>query len=275
MGGLGEPSGYVLGHDAYELRRLARQAALIEPITRGFLREAGIETGMAVLDVGSGVGDVAFLVAEMVGETGSVVGVDRSPAAVATALERQNARGVGNVSFEVAELGELTFDAAFDAVVGRYVLQFQPDPAAVLSRLAACARTGGIIAFHEIDWSDFRSWPRVAVWERVGEVIAESLTAGGASTRAGTELASVFARAGLGTPQLRMAALIGAGAGAHDVVERTVGVALTLLQSRDANGLPPVEDFDPATIADHVLRELTVAGSVAIGASEIVAWAQI
>jgi 2-polyprenyl-3-methyl-5-hydroxy-6-metoxy-1,4-benzoquinol methylase len=270
-----ELSGYVLGHDERELQRLTRQAALIEPITRGFLLEAGIVAGMTVLDVGTGVGDVAFLLAEMVGPTGSVVGVDRSPAAVAAALERGKARTVANVSFEVANLGQLTFDTGFDAVVGRYVLQFQPDPAAILGRLAACTRPGGIIAFHEIDWSDFRSWPQVAAWERVRKVITESLTAAGASARAGTELASVFADAGLGTPELRMAAIIGAGAGSRDVVERTVGVALTLLRSRAANGLPQAEDFDPETIADHVLRELTAAGSVAIGASEIAAWVHI
>jgi SAM-dependent methyltransferase len=275
MGSPAEPSGYVLGHDANELQRLARQAACIEPITRVFLLEAGIEEGMAVLDVGTGVGDVAFLVAEMVGATGSVVGVDRSAAAVAVALERKKTRAAPNVSFEVADLGQLAFDSSFDAVVGRYVLQFQPDPAAVLARLAACARPGGIIAFHEIDWSDFRSYPQVAVWDRLHDVIIESLMAGGASTQAGTELASIFAKAGLGTPALRMAALIGAGTRSREVVERTVAVALTLLQSRHAHGLPPVKDFDPGTIADHVLSELIAAGSVAIGATEIAAWAQV
>ena len=35
---------------------------------------------MRVLDVGSGAGDVAFLAADMVGDTGEVVGVDRVPA---------------------------------------------------------------------------------------------------------------------------------------------------------------------------------------------------
>jgi SAM-dependent methyltransferase len=267
-----ESSGYVLGHDPHELQRLARQAALIAPITRGFLVEAGIQVGMTVLDVGTGVGDVAFLLAEMVGESGSVVGVDRSSVAVDAARERAKAHAVSNVSFEVAELGDVRFEPVFDAVVGRYVLQFQNDPPAVLSRVAACARPGGIIAFHEIDWSDFRSWPQVESWERVREVSTESLTAGGASTRAGTELASVFTDAGLGTPELRMAALIGAGAGSRDVVERMVGVAVTLLRSREANGLPPVEDFDPETLADRIVIDLTAAGSVAIGTTEIAAW---
>jgi 2-polyprenyl-3-methyl-5-hydroxy-6-metoxy-1,4-benzoquinol methylase len=51
---------YVLGHSEVELKRLATQARLIDPITRRFLVSAGIREGMRVLDVGSGVGDVAI-----------------------------------------------------------------------------------------------------------------------------------------------------------------------------------------------------------------------
>ena len=46
-----------------ELERLHLQAKLVDPITRQFLNEAGIVPGMRVLDVGSGAGDVAFLLA--------------------------------------------------------------------------------------------------------------------------------------------------------------------------------------------------------------------
>jgi tRNA A58 N-methylase Trm61 len=70
---------YVLGHSARELERLRRQAQLVNPITRQYLIEAGIAPGMRVLDIGSGAGDVAFLAAELVGLSGQVVGVDRSP----------------------------------------------------------------------------------------------------------------------------------------------------------------------------------------------------
>ncbi|TRC98361.1 hypothetical protein FJV77_07875 [Mesorhizobium sp. WSM4306] len=52
---------YELGHSDRELRRLATQAALVDPMTRDYLRRAGIQTGMQVLDIGSGAGGVAFL----------------------------------------------------------------------------------------------------------------------------------------------------------------------------------------------------------------------
>ena len=71
--------GYILGHSAQELARLNAQARLVEPITRRFFQEAGIGAGMRVLDVGSGAGDVALLAAELVGSSGTVVGVDPLP----------------------------------------------------------------------------------------------------------------------------------------------------------------------------------------------------
>ena len=48
------PQTYIFGHSARELERLRRQARLVEPITRRFLVEAGISTGMRVLDVAAG-----------------------------------------------------------------------------------------------------------------------------------------------------------------------------------------------------------------------------
>ena len=76
---------YVLGHTEHELQRLRTQAALIDPITKWFLIEAGISTGMRVLDIGSGAGHVAFLAAEIVGDAGEVIGADRSAEAVRAA----------------------------------------------------------------------------------------------------------------------------------------------------------------------------------------------
>ena len=69
---------YALGHSTQELDRLAMQARLMEPFTRRVFEQAGLGAGMSVLDVGSGAGDVAFLVRQMVGPEGKVVGTDRA-----------------------------------------------------------------------------------------------------------------------------------------------------------------------------------------------------
>src|SRR5262245_20653769 len=123
-----EPPGaaYGPGHTDFELERLRVQARLIEPITRRWLTEAGITAGMRVLDVGSGVGDVALLAADLVGAGGEVVGTDRVATPLSVASERAAARSLTNVRFVEGDPCEMTFDRPFDAVVGRYVLMYQP-----------------------------------------------------------------------------------------------------------------------------------------------------
>ena len=85
--------GYVLGRSDAETRRLIVQHQLYGPFTRQFLTAAGITAGMKVLDVGSGAGDVALLLAELVGPQGRVVGVDTNAEILDTAASRVQAAG--------------------------------------------------------------------------------------------------------------------------------------------------------------------------------------
>src|SRR5690606_17958552 len=84
---------YVLGHSERELDRLHRQAMLFADLTRDILVRAGLESGMRVLDIGCGVGDVSLIAAELVTSGGAVTGVDPSPEALAVARARLDAMG--------------------------------------------------------------------------------------------------------------------------------------------------------------------------------------
>src|SRR5262249_23050752 len=88
---------YNLGHSEHEVERLRIQARQLEPVTRHYLREAGIAPGMRVLDIGSGAGDVALLAAELVGPEGEVVGIDRSADVLEVARARVGSQR--NISF--------------------------------------------------------------------------------------------------------------------------------------------------------------------------------
>ena len=52
---------YALGHLSAEIQRLKNQVAMLRPITERLLRSAGIDTGVRVLDLGCGAGDVSML----------------------------------------------------------------------------------------------------------------------------------------------------------------------------------------------------------------------
>ena len=87
------PPNYVLGQSAYEYERLTLQAKAVRPFTEKFFTMAGIRPGMRVLEVGSGMGDVALLVAEIVGPGGRVLGVDRDAVVLESARERTRQQG--------------------------------------------------------------------------------------------------------------------------------------------------------------------------------------
>src|SRR5579862_488824 len=90
---------YALGRSDAEHARLTEQANFLRPLTERFFKKAGIAPGMKVLDVGSGVGDVAFLVAELVGPEGKVVGVDMDGAALEKARKRAEHLKLRSVEF--------------------------------------------------------------------------------------------------------------------------------------------------------------------------------
>src|SRR4030095_16534747 len=105
---------YPLGHTDAEHERLIRQAARVAPITERFFREAGIGPGQRVLDLGSGVGDVAMLVARLVGPTGEVVAIERDRKSVAKARTRVTEAGFRNVSFNESGVDEILDGKPFD-----------------------------------------------------------------------------------------------------------------------------------------------------------------
>ncbi len=142
-------SEYLLGHSDQEIERLQLQAQCLEGLTRRLIRECGIATGMRVLDLGTGVGDVAMLVAETVGPTGAVIGVDGEARAVEAAQRRAEEAGLDQIEFVVGTDEDLQKLGQFDAAIGRLVLVHQADPAAMIGRAANAVRSGGIVAFLE------------------------------------------------------------------------------------------------------------------------------
>jgi predicted ATPase len=74
-------------------------------------------------------GDLALPAAELVGPTGHVFGVDQNPGVLETATARAEASGLTNISFHAGDLNKNIPGNDFDAVVGRLVLLYVPDPA--------------------------------------------------------------------------------------------------------------------------------------------------
>ncbi len=264
---------YVLGHSEAELNRLATQARLIDPITRRFLIAAGIGEGMRVLDVGSGAGDVAMLLAALVGPSGQIVGTDTSLTAVETASRRVRAEGLAHVTIRHGDPAEMIFEKPFDAVVGRYVLQFIADPSTTLARLARQVSPGGIVFFHELDWDGARSAPRVPTYDRACGWANRTIELT-AQAHLGPRLASLLATAGLRPATMQLESVIASGPAAIDVVRLVTDLVATLLPTMERFGIAVPSEVEVPTLAHRIMAEIG-ADATLIGRAEVGAWTRV
>jgi SAM-dependent methyltransferase len=99
--------------------------------------------GDRVLDIGCGFGDSALQLAELVGPTGSVLGVDVAPRFIDAAREEAAAAGVTNVRFEVSDVQASAFSERFDYAFSRFGTMFFANPVAALRNVRAALEPEG------------------------------------------------------------------------------------------------------------------------------------
>jgi len=128
--------------------QVARMDSLIEPLGRAAQDRASIRTGQHVLDVGCGTGQTSLQLAQRVGPSGSVLGVDISTPMLDLARERARVEKLTNVRFENADAQTHALPASqFDVCYSRFGVMFFIDPVAAFANLARSLRPGGRVAF--------------------------------------------------------------------------------------------------------------------------------
>lgn len=267
---------YALGFSDDEQQRLALQDRLFAPFTRALLVDAGVGPGMSVLDVGAGIGDVSMLAAELVGPTGSVTGVERNAAYVRAARRRAADRRLAQVDFVEADLLDFAPPRPYDAVIGRFVLEWIPDPTAALRRLSAHLRPSGVVVFQDYDHpmgEGQHSYPVAPFFERVLARCVEALAANGLHRRMGAQLRRCFVDAGLPAPALRVDTAIGGGREWDGYAWLAAGAAslAPLLQDREL----AAEAADRHALAARLRDDVTSRSSVAQLAPLVGAWSRV
>lgn len=248
-------------------------AKAFDPITRQFLLEAGIEPGMRVLELGSGTGDLTFLLAELVGPDGRVVGIEQSEEAALLAQGIADVRRIDQVEFIHAEAGsEIPVDQDFDALVGRLVLMYLPDPAATLAQLVDYLTTGGLIAFQEIDLTVGKTVPAVPLADQALSWLRETFKRAGVHIELGPKLHKLFEEVGLPPPEMRLGAEIGGhqsrGPG---LLTNTLRAILPLSESL---GVATAEEVGIDTLEQRIRDALRDAKATMSSPQLIGAWAR-
>ena len=264
---------YPLGYSEAEAERLAVQADLFRNLTEDFLRRAGVTSGMHVLDVGCGVGDVSLLLRRLVGANGFVLGIDRSAASVETGQRRAAAQKWQNVRFEAAEIESFEPSERFDAVVGRFVLLYMPDPPKALRRFWQWLRDGGVLAFQEMDMSQAAQTPPSPLFEQTVGLIRATFAAGSVECDMGSKLLSAYRVAGLPWPEMCAAALAGGGPDwpGAELMARTLS---SLLPMAERAGLTRPGEIDIGTLAARINADAAVHERLNFAPRLVGAWAR-
>lgn len=265
---------YLFGQSADETERLRLQARMFAPYTMRFLEDAGISRGMKVLDVGTGAGDVALLVADLVGPEGIVIGIDFNAELIQTARARVASAGIENVSFIIGDAAMVDLDHDFDAIVGRCVLFFSAEPAALVRRLADFVRGSGIVAFQEPANATLApmSLPRSQLLEQLWVWILETYRRAGMDLYMGLRLHGIFAEAGLPAPEMHLDAAVGGGPD-WPGCEYMARLVRTILPQVTKLGVATEEEVGINTLADRLHAEIGDDGA-AVTWGFITAWAQ-
>jgi len=260
-------------YDRDKLERLDHRAAMLAPATRLVLQQAGIATGMRVLDLGTGTGAVARLLAELVGPTGHVVGVDRATEALAAADRRRREEGLANVSFVEGDVDSWHHDGEFDAVVGRLVLFHLRDPVAALTHHARSLRPGARVVVMDLDASAMRSVPATpAVSETLGWIL-RGFKHVGANPMIGSRLGELLEAAGLHHPTV-----VGFSSyhSSNDLDGPLLlaGVVRSLLPALERVGFGPGR-IDPDTLPRRMADELASSHAILVPPTLVGAWATV
>ncbi len=122
--------------------------------------------GDKVVDVGCGFGDTAIQLAQRVGATGSVLGIDCCSAFLEMGRADATAAGVENVTFVEGDAQSYAFEPVHDFCFARFGTQFFENPVVGLKNMRTSLRPGGVmtmIVWRTIDDNPWLGLPKEIV----------------------------------------------------------------------------------------------------------------
>ena len=169
---MAEPDQYLLGYREAEQDRLQRQALELAADSAWLFAQIGLAPGSTVVEIGCGPQGCLDLLAEAVGPTGTVIGVERSEDAVVRAQKHVATQGLTNVEVRHGDGRRSGLDRdAFDLVTSRLVLVNVPQPEELVAEAVALAKPGGVVAYHEAVWPVHTCDPPLDASDRLYDIV--------------------------------------------------------------------------------------------------------
>lgn len=193
---------YALARSPEEYERLSTQARVWEPATGRLFDQVGLAAGATCLDAGCGPGETMRLMAQRVGPSGRVTGVDVDEPLGVQALAALRLAGHRQCAFVAADLtaDEPIPGAPFDVVFARLLLYHLPERVDVLRRLWDAVAPGGHLVVQDYDVRSAGVLPPLDSVDEFVRFTNAAFTAAGCDIHVGGRLPELFTEAGVGTP---------------------------------------------------------------------------
>lgn len=186
---------YIHGYASEEQRRLAK---LNELLNRRCISQLPLKPGMRVLDVGSGLGMFSAQMADKVGFSGQVLGVEKSEAQ----LDRAGAwlEGRPQLHYRQGDAYQLPLDEEerghFDLVHTRFLLEHLRSPEMAVHQMVDAARPGGQVVLVDDDHLRFTLFPELPSFEAIWYAYLRSYEVIGNDPYIGRKLVALLKEAG-------------------------------------------------------------------------------
>lgn len=189
---------YILATGQRDVDRLRILNQAYGPASHAVLRQAGLAEGLRIAEVGCGVGNMSCWLARAVGQSGSVVGLDKDSAQIEQARRQAAELGLTNVTFQEGDAYAPGLPSgSFDLAYCRFVLIHLKRPAEALRAISGLVRSGGRVVCEELDLDHWLCDPPAPCIKRFFELNLKLGERRGENFRLGSALHRLFREANL------------------------------------------------------------------------------
>lgn len=195
---MSEPDPYFLGYRQAEQERLERQAQELAHDSEWLFEQIRVQAGWRVVEIGCGPQGCLGLLAQRVGATGHVVGVERSAEQAERARQFSADSHLTNVEVLHADARRTGLpEHAFDLATARLVLVNVPEPEVLVGEMVRLVRPGGVVALHEAESTTQRCDPPAYAQTRVLQILNTYAEMNGIDRTIGPRVPRLMRDAGL------------------------------------------------------------------------------